>query len=186
MAQEPEERGGDFASSPDSQRRLLQEIYADLKQIAHRLFQGERPGHTLQPTALLHEAVLRLLKEKKALPRERRHLLALSAHVMRHVLIEHARGRASVKRGGDALKIELREEDAMAGEARLDILCLHHLLERLQRIAPREHQIVELRFFGGFSIREIAEISQLGESTVRLELQKAKAWLQQKLREMPD
>ncbi len=172
-------------ASNGGQGQLLAEVYADLKGIAQRLFQGERLGHTLQPTALLHEAVLRLLKEKGGLPDDRRQLLALSAHVMRHVLIEHARARASAKRGGAPIKLELREEDAVDGNASVDLLCLNRLLEKLGRIAPREHQMVELRFFGGFSTREIAEISGLGESTVRLELQKAKAWLRQKLREMP-
>jgi RNA polymerase sigma factor (TIGR02999 family) len=154
-------------------------VYDHLRRMARARLAGERPGHTLQPTALVHEVYLRLSGEKVLSWRDRVHFFAFCAGLMRHILIDHARRRKADKRGGGAttVLIEAVHEGPPARCGPIDLMALDQALERLRELDPRQSRIVELRFFAGLSIDEAAEVVGLAPRTVKLEWTKARAWL---------
>jgi len=158
--------------------RLVPLLYAELRKIAEGFLRHERPGHTLQPTALVNELYLRILGQQQPDYRNRTHFLAVAANVMRQILVDHARTKYAAKRGGLQPKLAL-DEALDAGAARpVEIIAVDDALRDLERLDPRQSQLVELRFFGGLTADESAEVLQLPVHTVRRELRLAQAWLQ--------
>jgi RNA polymerase sigma-70 factor (ECF subfamily) len=159
-------------------------IYDDLRAIAANYLRRERDGHTLQPTALVHEAFLRLAQSAKTTWQDGAHFSAVAAHVMRQVLIDHARRSRAQKRGGTAARIPL--DIAIAIETSnpdLDLVELGDLLDRLEKLNERHARVVELRFFANLSIKETAEVLEVSETTVKDDWQMARAWLQAQLKQ---
>jgi RNA polymerase sigma-70 factor (ECF subfamily) len=168
-----------------AEEELLPLLYRDLRSLAARYMAGERPDHTLQPTALVNEAYLRLTGERIAW-NGREHFIALIARKMRLVLIDHAKVRAAAKRGGGVVKIALGGSwEPGTDESWSDLLALHQALERLAEKDPRQAQVVELRFFTGLEINEIAEILQISTRTVKRDWESAQAWLYNQLQPVP-
>lgn len=168
-------RAGDEALG----RAAFERLYAELHARAQGALAGERAGHTLQPTALVHEAWLRLCEPAAAEVADRHHFLALAARAMRHILIDHARGLRRLKRGGDAHRVTLAELPDDAGAA-LDpdlVLAIDAALETLRVRAPRAAELVELRYFGGLSPAEAAAVMRISESTAAREWRFARAFL---------
>jgi RNA polymerase sigma factor (TIGR02999 family) len=161
--------------------RLIPVIYRELRQRAHRCLRGERPGHTLQTSALLNEAYLRLAGSAPVAWESRSHFLALAARMMRRILVDHARSRRSLKRGGDARPVSLDEENLLASQPPRDLVTLDDALGALSELDTRKGRVVELRFFGGLSVEETAGILKVSPQTVMRDWKLAKAWL---LREM--
>lgn len=158
--------------------RLLPLIHAELRQIARRQMSQERPGHTLQATALVNEAYLKLAGQQQGFEfQNRAHFFAACAQVMRHILIDHARAHARDKRGGGAIQVSLNEVAAIAADQAQQFLALEDALRFLERVDPRKSRIVELRYFGGLTIEETAEVLDISPRTARREWQRAKAWL---------
>jgi RNA polymerase sigma factor (TIGR02999 family) len=144
----------------------------------------ERPGHTLQPTALVHEAYMRLIDQTRVEWRGRTHFRAIGARVMRRILIDHARRHHGQKRGGDRQRVTLGDSLAAAPDADLDIsevVSLHDALEELGRLDPRQARALELRFFGGLTTAEIAEVLEVSKRTVEGDLMHGRAWLKRVL-----
>lgn len=170
--------GGD----PTALERLLPIVYAELHRIAERQMHGERPDHTLQPTALVNEAFLRLIGGEPVAFENRNHFLRTASHVMRHVLVDHAKARNAAKRGA-GLRVTL--DEAIAGESNqvLDMLVLDDALNRLAAAEPRWAEVVELRFFGGLEVPEVAETLGISVATVKRDWQFARAWLARELRD---
>jgi len=137
----------------------------------------ERDGHTLQTTALVNEAYVRLAGRQKIEWQDRSHFFAVTANVMRHILIDHARRRHYAKRGGDAQQVALDEADAMSHQRARELVALDEALEALAKLDPRKSQVVELRYFGGLSMEETAEVLEVSLMTVRRDWRVAKAWL---------
>lgn len=158
-------------------------VYDELKAVAARYMQGERSDHTLQPTALVHEAFLRLNQLQSVEWQSRAHFCGVAAHVMRRVLIDHARGHDAQKRGGQSLRLVLEDSNhPLANELGVDLLDLDTALTRLAEIQPRHAQVVEMRFFGGLTVEETAEALKVSPETVMRDWQYAKAWLLRELR----
>ena len=158
--------------------KLLPLVHAELRQIARRQISHERPGHTLQATALINEAYLKLLGQEGFEWHNRAHFFAVCAQIMRHILIDHARAHARDKRGGGAIKVSLNDADAaVAGEKAEHLIALEEALRFLEGVDPQKGRIVELRYFGGLSIEETAEVLNISPRTVRREWQRSKAWL---------
>jgi RNA polymerase sigma factor (TIGR02999 family) len=170
-------RGGDRRAQDD----LYQLVYRELHLIATRRFRGERQDHTLQPTALVHEAYLRLLQEEDKDWKNRAHFFAVAAQIMRHILIDHARQQAAEKRGSGQPVVELGDLRIVAN---MDLDCLIAVdlaLQKLARLDERQGQIVEMRFFGGLTEEEIGEVLGLSSRTIKREWTVAKAWLHAEL-----
>lgn len=157
--------------------KLLPLVHAELRRIARRQMSQERDGHTLQATALVNEAYLRLAGQDRFEWQNRTHFFAVCAQVMRHVLIDHARAHARSKRGGGAVQVSLAEAAAFAGQPAEHFLALDEALRFLENVDPQKSRIVELRYFGGLSIEETAEVMNISPRTVRREWQRSKAWL---------
>ncbi len=167
-----------------STEQLLPLVYAELRDMADRLMLGEKADHTLQPTALVHEAFLRLTASRNVGEQGRLHFLKAAAVTMRRVLVDHARARRAAKRGGDWQRITLSGLDpARADDATddIDLLRLDELLAELEELDPRQARIVELRFFGDLTGKEIAEVLDISRQTVVRELAMARAWLKRGL-----
>lgn len=160
--------------------RLLELVYEDLRRLAAAYMKNERDDHTLQSTALVHEAFIRLVDWKTVSWENRAQFFAVAAEVMRKVLIDHARHKKAQKRDGGQ-KILLDEAVSFSSEKELDLLALEEVLTALETIDKRQAKIVELRFFGGLSIEETAHILKISETTVRREWTFAKAWFQREL-----
>ena len=153
-------------------------VYAELRELAKRHFRKERPGHTLQPTAVVHEAYFRLVDQTRVTWKNRGHFLAIASQAMRRILIDHARGRGAEKRGGEVEKVTLDVAIASPEPAReVDILALDEALERLKALDGTQAQIVELRFFGGLTIEETADVMETSPSSIKRDFRSAKAWL---------
>jgi RNA polymerase sigma factor (TIGR02999 family) len=157
--------------------QLVPDLYAELKRLARRAMAGQRPNHTLEPTALVHEVYLRLAEAKHLELRQRPQLLALAARVMRQVLVDHARANSSQKRGGDELRVTLSEGIPAREEPAYEILTLDEALTRLEAIDDRQVRIVELRFVAGMSVDEVASLLAVSSATVKRESAMARAWL---------
>ncbi|MGD2115643.1 MAG: sigma-70 family RNA polymerase sigma factor [Acidobacteriota bacterium] len=156
-------------------------VYDDLRRVASGQMAGERKGVTLQPTALVHEAYFRLSRQNRATWRDRAHFLAVAALVMRRLLVERARRRAALKRGGDAVAVTWSEVDRVVTGPEIDLIELDDALERLAELSARQARVVELRFFGGLTIAETAEELGISPATVKLDWTMARAWLFRRL-----
>jgi RNA polymerase sigma factor (TIGR02999 family) len=166
------------AGSPEA---LVSILYDELHRLAHHYMRNERPGHTLQTTAIVNEAYLRLAGIEHIQWRDRSHFVAMAATAMRRVLVDHARGRARDKRGGD-LTITPLDADVSAPEPDVDLLALNDALDRLASLDSRQARIVELRYFAGLTIEEVADALDVSSGTVKREWSIAKAWLYRELR----
>jgi RNA polymerase sigma factor (TIGR02999 family) len=155
-------------------------VYAELHRLAHRYMRGERSGHSLQTTALVNEAYLRLVGYTRMQWQNRAHFFAVSAQLMRRILVEHAR-RHNVKRGRGVRHISLDEAVVVSADAEVDFVALDDALNALARLDPRKVQVVEMRFFGGLSIDEIATVLKVSPVTVRRDWSSAKVWLHREL-----
>ena len=164
------------AGHQEALHALVPLIYAELHRLAHHYLQNERRGHTLQSTALVHEAFLRLVNQGHHHIANRRHFFAISARLMRQVLVQHARGRDAVKRDG-GLKLTLDDAVLPARKRSVDLIALDDALSELARLDPQLSEIVELRFFGGLSISETARALHLSSATVKRYWAIARAWL---------
>lgn len=168
-------------------RRLTPLVHSELHRAAHRYMARERPGHTLQTTALVNEVYLRLVDVKKASWQNRAHFFAICARTMRRILIDFARARQYQKRGGEAIHISLDKALRIARQPVVDLVALDDALNRLASLDPRKSQVVELRFFGGLSVEETAEVLKISPETVMRDWKMAKAWLARELsRGKPD
>jgi RNA polymerase sigma factor (TIGR02999 family) len=166
----------------DSWRELLTTLYADLHLLAQSYLREERPDHTLQPTALVHEAYLRLRRERTSDWDDRGGLLAACAQAMRRILVDHERSRRRLKRGGGWRRLRIDVAGAVAGERAVDLLALDSALDRLAAVDPVRASIVELRFFGGLTTPQIALHLGLSAPTVNRYWHLARAWLHRELR----
>jgi RNA polymerase sigma factor (TIGR02999 family) len=160
--------------------KLVPLVYQDLHRLAHRYMADERPEHTLQTTALVNEAYVRLVDAAHANPENRIHFFAVCSRVMRHILVDRARSRQALKRGGDVPHLELKDPLIGVGP-RTDLIAIDEALEALAAIDPRKSRIVELRFFGGLSTKEAAEVLNVSERTVERDWKLAKSWLRREL-----
>jgi RNA polymerase sigma factor (TIGR02999 family) len=168
-----EAQAGDRAALDE----LLPLVYRELRRLAARHLSDERPGHTLQPTALVHEVYLKLVDQHSVDWRNRAHFFSIAAELMRRVLVNHAVGRRAQKRGSGATLLSLEEADSLAGARGLDVELLDEALRRLAEFSPAQARLVELRFFAGLTNEEVAEVLGVSDSTVKREWRSAKAWL---------
>ncbi|RMG53268.1 MAG: sigma-70 family RNA polymerase sigma factor [Acidobacteria bacterium] len=164
-------------------QRLMPLVYDELHRLAEMYMRQERPGHTLQPTALVHEAYLRLVGTESPSWQNRAHFFAAAAQAMRHILVDHARRRRAAKRAGVGLLLTLNNLASPSGERTVDLIALDQALTHLATFDPQKSQIVELRFFGGLTIKETAEVLGLSPTTVSRHWRLARAWLYSQLKE---
>jgi RNA polymerase sigma factor (TIGR02999 family) len=156
-------------------------VQQELHRVAARQMAGERPGHVLQPTALVNEAYVRLVDWKHVAWQNRAHFFGVAASIMRRILVDTARARGRAKRGGDALQVSLTDVPDMAVPATQDLVALDDALKTLETLNPRQSQVVELRFFGGLSLEEAAEALKVSVGTVRRDWSLAQTWLYREL-----
>jgi len=161
--------------------KLIPLIHEELRRLAHHYMSHERPGHTLQTTALVNEAYLRLVSRKGVHWQNRAHFFAIAATLMRSILVDHARSHAYAKRGGDARKITIDEAMIVSQERAAEVVALDDVLKQLANFDPQQSRIVELRFFGGLTIDETAEVLGLSPATIKREWSTARAWLYREL-----
>ena len=166
--------------------KLTPLVYQELHDRAHRYMAQEHPGHTLQTTALVNEIYIRLVDLRRVSWRDRAHFFALSSRLIRHVLTDAARSRHSLKRGGHSPHVTLDETFLVSREPRADVLALDNALNALACVDPRKSQVVELRFFGGLTIEEAAEVLKVSPETVKRDWQLAKVWLRRHLKQDRD
>jgi RNA polymerase sigma factor (TIGR02999 family) len=156
-------------------------VYEELRRLAHHYMEGERPGHTLQTTALVNEAYLRLADQTNPNWQSRAHFFAVAARAMRGILVNYAKSNQAQKRGGGAARIELDEAAILSPEQSKEIVDLHEALERLATLNSRKARVVELKYFGGLNHDEIAEVMKISTVTVRRDWMFAKTWLYDEL-----
>ena len=162
--------------------KLVPLVYAELRRVAHRYMGRERPGHSLQTTALVNEAYLRLIDARRVRWQNRAHFFAVSAQLMRRILVDFARSRQYLKRGGGAQKVSFDEGLVVSNEQGQDLVALDDALKALAAIDGRKSQVVELRFFGGLSVAETAEVLKVSPDTVLRDWRLAKVWLAREMR----
>jgi len=169
------------AGSPQAAEKLLPLVYHQLRGLAARQLRGERSDHTLRPTALVHEVFLRLKDQHQGALQNRVQFFALAAQAMRRILLDYARARHAAKRAGSHERVSLSDQPASEGARDLDVIALNAALEELQAIDPEKVRLVELRFFAGLNVEEVAEVLGVSPSTVAREWRLAKAWLYRRL-----
>jgi RNA polymerase sigma factor (TIGR02999 family) len=170
------------AGDAAARERLLQAVYGELKAIARQVFRRERSGHTLQPTAVVHEAFLKLAGGTPTSFRDRVHFFAVAAQAMRQILVDHARARGTSKRGGGALRVALGDGPAAGGNTTFaDVLAVDEALSRLATRDAEQARLVELRFFGGLTVEETAEVLGVSAPTVKRHWRLARAFLSREL-----
>ena len=160
---------------------LMPLVYDEMRRLAHRYLRRERPGHTLQSTALVHEAFVRLTGNRPPQWEDRAHFFGIAAHLMRQILVEYARSRNAGKRGGAMVKLAIDYVDEPSARPDLDIVALDDALNDLARIDPQQSRVVELRFFSGLSIEDTAQVLGISESTVKRDWNTARVWLYREL-----
>ena len=160
---------------------LMPQVYKSLRELAGRRLRNERANHTLQPTALVHEAFMRLVDQSRVDWKGRTHFFAVGAEAMRRILIDHARARGRVKRGGEWQRVILDEEDTPEDLRDIDLVALHDALETLRALDEQQAHIVELRFFGGLTVEEVAHVLGVSKRKVEGDWTHAKAWLRSAL-----
>lgn len=183
------ESGGDITQllieATNGDRRamdaLLPRVYSELRRLAGGYFRAERQNHTLEPTALVHEAYLRLIDQTRVQWQSRAHFLGIAANMMRRILIDHARRNAAEKRGKGVEKIPLEAAQAAATNRNAEVLAVNAALEELEKVDPLLSKVVELRYFGGLSIEETASVMETSAATVNRQWRLAKAWLHSQL-----
>src|SRR5205809_1948957 len=161
--------------------KLTPLVYQELRRMAHRYMSRERPGHTMQTTALVNEAYLRLVNREAVQWQNRAHFFAIAAQLMRSILVDHARSHAYAKRGGGAPMVTLDEALVVSQDRAAEVVALDEVLKELEKFDPQQSRIVELRFFGGLTIEETAEVLNLSPATIKREWSTAKAWLYQQV-----
>jgi RNA polymerase sigma factor (TIGR02999 family) len=166
---------------PAARERLVPIVYEELRRLAHHYMRGERPGHTLQTTALVNEVYIRLAGVDALRWRDRAHFFAMAATLMRRVLVDYARQRGREKRGA-GLPVAVLGDNAIAPQAPVDIVALDDALERLAAVDPQQGRVVELRFFAGLSVEETAQVLGISPATVKRDWATAKLWLYTRLR----
>lgn len=169
--------GGDQAAAD----KLMPLVYEELRHLAHQYMRREKPGHTLQTSALVNEAYLRLVKQSEIQWESRAHFFGIAARLMRQILVDQARRRNFAKRGGGAIRVSLNDATAIAQEQSASVVALDAALKTLEKTDPRKSRIVELRFFGGMSIEETAEALNVSPGTVMREWTFARAWLRNEM-----
>ena len=175
--------GGDA----DALEQIVVLVYPELRRIARRCLTRERPGHTLQATALVNEAYLRLIDIHKMQFRDRAHFFAVGARIMRRILVDHARSKGYAKRGGGALRVDFNEALVVSGEADPALVRMDDALNELAAFDPRKAQIVEMRYFGGLNANDIATVLGVSPQTVNRDWSLAKSWLAREMRgDQPD
>ncbi len=166
------------AGDPEAGNELMETIYAELRKIASGYLRRERSEHTLQVTALVHEAYLRLIDQDRMEWRNRKQLYGVTAQLMRRILVDHARASSGPRRGGGQIRVELKPDCMGSAELRSEeVLTLHHGLQTLAKIDQGKAKIVELRYFGGLQVQEIAEVLEISIPTVNRRWRSARAWL---------
>jgi RNA polymerase sigma factor (TIGR02999 family) len=170
--------GGD----PEALNRLLPAVYAELRRLAQRELRRERANHSLEPTALIHELYLGLIDQRRTKWENRAHFFGVAARLMRRILVDHARARHALKRGGGAPTVQIDAADDVPGSTHVDLLELDQALERLAARSPEQGRIVEMRFFAGLTVEETAHVLGRSPRTVKREWRLAKAWLFRELR----
>ena len=161
--------------------KLLPLVDVELRRLAHRYMSRERAGHTLQTTALVNEAFVRLVNRKNVHWQNRAHFFGIAAQLMRTILVDHARSHACAKRGGGVARLELDEALVVSQQKAAEVIALDHALKELALIDPQQSRIVELRFFGGLTVEETAEVLHVSPATIKREWSTAKAWLYREL-----
>jgi RNA polymerase sigma factor (TIGR02999 family) len=161
--------------------KLVPVVDRELRRLAHHYMRGERPDHTLQTTALVNEAFVRLVNRKSIQWQNRAHFFGIAAQLMRTILVDHARSHACAKRGGGAGRLELDEALAVSQQKASEVIALDDALKTLALIDPQQSRIVELRFFGGLTVEEAAEVLKVSPATIKREWSSAKAWLYREL-----
>ena len=161
--------------------QLMSVVYQELHRLAHHYMKRESPGHTLQTSALVNEAFMRLIDQKDVRWQNRAHFFGIAAQMMRRILVDYARSRNYAKRGGGARPISLDEGLTVSLERSAEVVQVHEALEQLAKFDPRKSQIVELRFFGGLSIEETARVLGVSQGTVMRDWTLAKAWLRKEI-----
>jgi RNA polymerase sigma factor (TIGR02999 family) len=161
--------------------KLTPLVYAELHRAAHRYMSRERPGHTLQTTALVNEVYLRLVDARGVTWQDRAHFFGVCARLMRRVLTDFARSKGYLKRGGGSLHVDVEEALVVSPEPRVDLVAVDDALNALAAIDPRKSQVVELRFFGGLSVEETAEVLKVSPETVKRDWRLAKVWLRREM-----
>lgn len=169
------------ANDRSAAKRLFEIVYDELRGLAGEVFRSQRLDHTLQPTALVNEAFLKLADQSRIEWRNRAHFLAVAARAMRQILIDHARGRGRAKRGGDLCRVTVAEYDTPIASAEPEVLDLDEALKKLANMDERQSKMVELRFFGGMTTDEIAHVLGVSKSTVEADWRMARAWLHREL-----
>ncbi|MGB8508566.1 MAG: sigma-70 family RNA polymerase sigma factor [Pyrinomonadaceae bacterium] len=168
---------GDRAALDD----LMPLVYDELRRLASNYLRRERPDHTLQPTALVNEAYLLMVDQRRAVWQNRAQFVGVAAQMMRRILVDHARADQAEKRGGQNYTVSLSEADRFGQSPDVDLLRINEALERLAELDPQQARIVELRFFGGLTIEETQEVLQVSHSTVERDWKMARAWLRREL-----
>jgi RNA polymerase sigma factor (TIGR02999 family) len=163
--------------------RLAPLVYEELRRMARTYLRGERPDHTLQATALVHEAYLRLVDQHSVSWQNRAHFFGIASQMMRRILVNHATARATDKRGGGAQKLALDEAVGLADGREVELTALDEALKELEKLDQRQSRIVELRYFGGLSLEETAEALDLSPATVKREWSTARLWLRRRLKQ---
>lgn len=171
-------QAGDAAAMDE----VIRAVYQELRRMADRYLRQENPGHTLQPTALVHEAWLRLIDQTQVNWQNRAQFFGVAAQMMRRILVDHAKTKHREKRGGDAVRLVLDEGMDLSDERAADLVALDDALHALSAIDPRKCRVVELRYFGGLSVEETAEILDVSPQTVLRDWKLAKAWLYQEIK----
>jgi RNA polymerase sigma factor (TIGR02999 family) len=162
--------------------KLMPLVYDELRRLANNYLRREPAGHTLQPTALVNEAYLKLVGQRKVNWQNRAHFFAISAKLMRRILVDHARQRQAAKRGGsDQQRLSITSAETIVKQPAIDLLALNEALDELAEMDPQQGRIVELRFFGGLSIEETAEVLSISHATVERDWKLARAWLRRQL-----
>lgn len=178
-------RAGDDADRSEAARALLDLLYSELRSLAGSFFRGQAAAHTLQPTALVHEAWMRLADRDGSEVNDRSHFLALAATAMRHILVDHARAKSAAKRGGDRERVMVESQwgglEPAGGSDPADVVALDDALSRLAELDPRQAKIVEMRVFAGMTVDETAEALGVSPRTVDLDWRMARAWLSREL-----
>jgi RNA polymerase sigma-70 factor (ECF subfamily) len=167
----------DERNRPEVAARLMPLVYEELRRLARKYFRHERPNHTLQPTALVHEAYLRMVDQTRVEWQGRTQFFAVAAVVMRRILVDYARARRRARRGGGRCRIELDSRVTPADMSEYEVLAIHEAIERLSALDDREAKVVELRFFGGLGMNEVADAIGVSKRTVESDWKHAKAWL---------
>jgi len=172
---------GDLSRSSAFPPSVEESLYRELRRIAAAKMRFERGNHTLQPTALVHEAYVRLVDEHSAVWRDRSRILALAAHIMRNILVDHARAHRADKRGAGAVQVTLDEGLAVSDGSLADVLAMDEALKRLAEFDPRQAKVLELHFFAGLTFEEIAEQLGVSSRTIKSDWNMARAWLHREL-----